>query len=72
MARILRAILGFRSIRVVDRRLLERAIEVYEVDRLDFADAYLVATAESSVIEAIASFDRSIDWVGSIRREEPA
>ena len=72
VARILRAILGFRSIRVVDSRLLERAIEVYDVDRLDFADAYLVASAESSGIGVIASFDRSIDRVGTIRREEPA
>ncbi len=76
VARILRAILGFRSIRVVDRRLLERAIEVCDVDRLDFADAYadayLVASAESSGIGVIASFDRSIDQVGTIRREEPA
>ena len=72
VARILRAILGFPSIRVVDSRLLERAIEVYDVDRLDFADAYLVASAESSGIGVIASFDRSIDRVGTIRREEPA
>ena len=72
VARILRAILGFPSIRVVDGRLLERAIEVYDVERLDFADAYLVASAESSGIGVIASFDRSIDQVGTIRREEPA
>ena len=72
VARILRAILGFPSIHVVDSRLLERAIEVCDADRLDFAEAYLVGTAESSRIEAIASFDRSIDRVGSIRREEPA
>jgi predicted nucleic acid-binding protein len=28
--------------------LLLRSVEIYERDRLDFADAYLVATAESS------------------------
>ena len=72
VAETLRAILAFPTIRVVDTDLLRRAIEVYEVDRLDFADAYLVASAERTGIGVIASFDRSIDRVASVRREEPA
>jgi len=71
VAETLRAILAFPAIRVVDTDLLRRAIEVYEVDRLDFADAYLVATAERTGIGVIASFDRSIDRVATVRREEP-
>ncbi len=71
VAETLRAILAFPTIRVVDTDLLRRAIEVYEVDRLDFADAYLVATAERTGIGVIASFDRSIDRVATVRREEP-
>jgi len=72
VAETLRAILAFPTIRVVDTDLLRRAIEVYEVDRLDFADAYLVASAERTGIGVIASFDRSIDRVATVRREEPA
>jgi predicted nucleic acid-binding protein len=72
VARSLRAVLAFPSIRVVDGELLHRAVEIYEVHRLDFADAYLVASAERAGVNAIASFDRSIDRVGSIQREEPA
>ena len=72
VADALRAILAFRAIRVVDAALLQRAVEVYEVHGLDFADAYLVACAERTGVGAIASFDRSIDRVGTIRREEPA
>jgi predicted nucleic acid-binding protein len=68
----LRAILSFPAIRVLDAELLHRAIEVYEVERLDFADAYLVASAERTGIGLIVSFDRSIDRVGTVRREEPA
>jgi predicted nucleic acid-binding protein len=68
----LRAILAFPAIRVLDAELLQRAVEVYEVHRLDFADAYLVASAERSGIGVIASFDRSIDRVATVRREEPA
>ena len=72
VAATLRAILAFPAIRVLDAELLHRAIEVYEVDRLDFADAYLVASAERTGIGIIASFDRSIDRIGTVRREEPA
>lgn len=72
VAGTLRAILAFPAIRVLDAELLHRTIEVYEVHRLDFADAYLVASAERTGIGVIASFDRSIDQVGTVRREEPA
>jgi predicted nucleic acid-binding protein len=68
----LRAILAFPAIRVLDVELLHRAIEVYEVHRLDFADAYLVANAERTGIGVIVSFDRSFDRVTTIRRAEPA
>lgn len=72
VASTLRAILAFPAIRVLDVELLQRAIEVYEVHRLDFADAYLVANAERTGIGVIASFDRSIDRVPTVGREEPA
>lgn len=72
VAGTLRAILAFPAIRVLDAELLHRTIEVYEINRLDFADAYLVACAERTGIGIIASFDRSIDRVGTVRREEPA
>jgi predicted nucleic acid-binding protein len=53
-----------------DDVLLFRTIELYEVERLDFADAYLVASAEVSGVGGVASFDRRIDRVAS-RRIEP-
>jgi predicted nucleic acid-binding protein len=71
VATALRGILGLPPIRVADAELLLRAIEVYEVHRLDFADAYLVASAERSGVGAVASFDRDIERVGTVRREEP-
>jgi predicted nucleic acid-binding protein len=72
VATTLRAVLAFPAIRVVDIDLLQRAVEVYEVHRLDFADAYLVANAERTGVGVIASFDRTIDRVATVRREEPA
>jgi predicted nucleic acid-binding protein len=71
VATTLRAVLAYPAIRVLDADLLQRAVEVYEIDRLDFADAYLVASAERTGIGVIASFDRSIDRVATVRREEP-
>ena len=71
VATTLGSVLAFPAIRVVDVDLLQRAVEVYEVHRLDFADAYLVASAERTGVGVIASFDRTIDRVTTVRREEP-
>src|SRR5207253_7468416 len=46
VAELVRAVIGFAAIVVVDAPLLLRALEVYGVDRIDFAEAYLVASAE--------------------------
>lgn len=50
-----------------------RASRFFEeaVNRLDFADAYLVASAERSGVGVVASFDRTIDRVGTVRRSGP-
>jgi predicted nucleic acid-binding protein len=71
VAALVRAVLAFVAIRVVDEELLLRAVEIYEIERLDFAEAYLVASAERSGVGAVASFDRSIDRVVTVRRIEP-
>ncbi len=55
----------------VDPALLLRSVEVYETDRLEFAEAYLVACAESTGVMRVASFDRSIHRVFTIERIEP-
>jgi predicted nucleic acid-binding protein len=71
VAELVRAIVAFPPIVVVDEPLVLRALEVYEVERLDFADAYLVASAEASGVGAIASFDRDIDRIATVRRVAP-
>jgi predicted nucleic acid-binding protein len=72
VAELVRAIIAFPAIVVLDPTMLLRALEVYETDRLDFAEAYLVAQAERSGVGAAASFDRAIDRVATVRRLEPA
>lgn len=71
VAQAVRSLIAFESIVCVDPALLLRSIEVYETDRIDFAEAYLVACAESTGIGKVASFDRSIDRVDTIERIEP-
>jgi len=41
------------------------------VNRLDFAEAYLVACAEVSGVGAVASFDRALRRVRTIRHLVP-
>ena len=70
-AEAMRSLIAFDSVVCVDPALLLRAIEVYETDRIDFAEAYLVACAESTGVGRIASFDRSLGRVDTIERVEP-
>ena len=71
VAEAIRSLLAFDSVVTVDPALLLRAIEVHETDRLDFAEAYLVACAESTGINRVISFDRTLDRVGTVERIEP-
>ncbi len=71
IAAAIRSLVAFHSIVCVDPALLLRSVEVYETDRIDFTEAYLVACAESTGVGNVASFDRSIDRVTTIHRIEP-
>lgn len=71
VAELARTIVSSDRTRVADEALLLRTIEVYEHERLAFADAYLVASAERSGVGAVVSFDRAIGRVGTIERIEP-
>jgi predicted nucleic-acid-binding protein len=71
VALLMRSALALPSIEAIDPALLLRALEVYETDRVDFAEAYLVAQAEASGVNEIVSFDRSIDRIASVNRREP-
>jgi predicted nucleic-acid-binding protein len=71
VAQALRSLLGMRTVEVVDPALLLRSIQIYELERLHFAEAYLVASAEANGVRRVASFDRAIDRVTSVERVEP-
>ena len=67
----MRAAIALPSIKTVDASPLLRALEIYEVHRLDFAEAYLVAQAEATGVQMVLSFDQTIDRVNTITRREP-
>jgi predicted nucleic-acid-binding protein len=71
IAELMRSALALDSIAALSTDVLLRALEVYELDRLDFAEAYLVAQAEATAVGEILSFDRSIDRITTVTRREP-
>lgn len=71
VADLMRSVIGSQQIKTLDPVTLLRAFEVYEMQRLDFAEAYLVAQVEVTGVGVVLSFDRSIDRVGSVTRREP-
>jgi predicted nucleic-acid-binding protein len=71
VAEMVRSAISLASVTVVDVPLLLRSLEIYELERIDFAEAYLIASAEATGVRAILSFDRSIDRVESVTRHEP-
>ena len=67
----IQAVLTFPAVRVADPELLLRAVEVYETGRLDFAEAYLVASAERSGVGSVVSFDKELRRATSITWIQP-
>lgn len=71
VAALLRIVLAHPTISVANVDVLLRSLDLFESGRLNYAEAYLVALAEGSGVDAIASFDRSLDRVGTVKRVEP-
>jgi predicted nucleic-acid-binding protein len=71
VAELMRAAIALPAIKTIDDATLLRSLEVYELDRVDFAEAYLVAQAEATGVASVLSFDKSIDRVATANRREP-
>ena len=71
VAGLMRSTLAQPGITTVNKPVLLRALAIYELDGLDFAEAHLAAQAEATGVGEVLSFDRSIDRVGSVTRREP-
>ena len=68
----LAAFLGLKGLRLPNKRMYLRALELYAtIPRLDFADALHVAEMERRKLTTIISFDEDFDDIEGITRREP-
>ena len=67
---LMRAVLACETVVVEHEQRLLRALEQYELHRLDFTDCYLAACAELSGTSRIVTFDRNLDEIESVARVE--
>lgn len=54
-----------------NKSLITRAIYYFRDYNLDYIDAYLIAYTQENQAESVLSFDKSLDKVKEIKREEP-
>ena len=66
----LRLLLALEAIEA-DKTLLFDELDFYWSRNIDFIDAYLAAYASTHHIDAIVSYDRDLDKIAGISREEP-
>jgi predicted nucleic-acid-binding protein len=72
IAELIRAILNTEGLRIKGSDLIEKALDIYESQNIDFIDAHIIVYMQSNHIETLYSFDkRHLSKVGGIRRVEP-
>jgi predicted nucleic-acid-binding protein len=72
IAELIRAILNTEGLRIKGSDLIEKALDIYESQNIDFIDAHIIVYMQSNHIETLYSFDkRHLSKVGGIRRIEP-
>jgi uncharacterized protein len=64
-------LLDLRGLRLRDKTVYRRALDLYASTTLDFEDCIIVARMEHDGITALASFDRGFDVIPSVTRVEP-
>lgn len=70
VAVLLRSVLAYPAIETGEERAVRHAVELYETTPVHFAEAYLAALAKAGDGE-VASFDRGLDRLATVRRVEP-
>jgi len=67
----LRALVEMPNVVSPGKPQLLRALDLYERERMDFADAYLLASAEARGEALVASFDKGLGKAGGAKRLDP-
>lgn len=69
---LIRAILNTEGLMINGSDLIEKTLDIYESQNIDFIDAHIVAYMHANQIETLYSFDkRHLSQVGGIDRVEP-
>ncbi len=71
VAALLGTLLRLPHFQVDHRRTLRRALGLYVTDRMDFGDAFIVASMQQAGSRAVYSYDAGFDRVKDIERLEP-
>ncbi len=72
IAEMLKAILSTPGLKVLNGRIVEKALQYYSLQNIDFVDAYIVALMQKHKITGIYSFDKKhLDRITHITRLEP-
>ena len=72
IAPLVRGILATQGLEVINGDLIGKALVMYELQNIDFVDAYIAALMEKQGIHDIYSYDRNhLSRVNNINRREP-
>lgn len=72
IAPLIRGILATPGMEVINGELVGKALVLYELQNIDFVDAYIAALMEKQGIKDIYSYDRKhLSRVNTILRKEP-
>jgi len=64
-------LLSIKGLRLPQRKVMLRALDLYAAYNIDFEDALIVAQMERQSINELYSYDRGFDRVTGITRHEP-
>jgi predicted nucleic acid-binding protein len=68
---LLRPLLSLPGLKLTQRRIYLRALDLYAIYAIDFEDALLAAQMERQQVTEVYSYDRDLDQVDGITRLEP-
>jgi uncharacterized protein len=64
-------LLSIKGLKLPNRSVCLRALDIYATTTLDFEDTLLIAAAEKEIERQVYSYDTGIDMVASVTRCEP-
>ena len=71
IAQYLTRFLSLKGLKMHNKRTYLRALALYETTNISFVDALAIAHSEREGSHTVISFDKGLDKVGGISRQEP-